>query len=445
MSTRNANANAPSLDTPASARYNGASGAEGPRPACAMQSDPMPIPVVHIITRMILGGAQENTLFTCEGLKDMTQGGEPVWDVTLVTGPAVGPEGELVERARRRGVKTVIIEPMRRAIHPVRDLVVLWKLVRLLRRIRPAVVHTHSSKAGILGRLAARIARVPVIVHTIHGLPFHPYESRVKNAVYIASERIAARMSDKILCVADTMTEKSLAAGVGRPELYQTVYSGMEVDEFIRQESERQRTRRELGFTDDDIVVGKVARLFHLKGHEFVLAAAPRIVERCPRVKFLFVGDGILRDQLAAMAERLGVRDRLVFAGLVDPSEIPRMVHAMDIVVHASLREGLARVLVQGLLSAKPVVSYDIDGAREVVLDGVTGRLVQAEAVDELADAVIELASDPARARQMGLEGRRRFAEQFRTEKMVRDIHNVYVELLRRKRVKGTEALEPEH
>lgn len=395
----------------------------------------MAIPVVHIITRMILGGAQENTLFTCEGLNAVREDGRRVWDVTLVTGPALGPEGELIERARRNGVRTVVIDEMRRAIHPVRDAVVFWKLVRLLRRMRPAIVHTHSSKAGVLGRLAAWVARVPIIIHTIHGLPFHPYENPLKNAVYIAGERVAAWVSDRILTVCDVMAEKSLAEGVGTAGLYRTVYSGMEVDEFMGRAGERKRTRAEFGFAPDDIVVGKIARLFHLKGHEFVLRAAPRIVRACPRVKFFFVGDGILREELAQMAQRLGVGDRVVFAGLVDSREIPRMIHAMDIVVHTSLREGLARVLVQGLLCAKPVVSYDIDGAREVIIDRVTGRLLPPETVDELADAIIELASDPAAADALGREGQRRFADQFRTETMVRDIHDVYIELLRRKRV----------
>jgi glycosyltransferase involved in cell wall biosynthesis len=410
----------------------------------------VPIPVVHIITRMILGGAQENTLFTCEGLNALRAGGRPVWDVTLVTGPALGPEGELINRARRNGVRTVVVDQMRRAIHPLRDAVVLCKLVRILRRIRPAVVHTHSSKAGILGRLAAFIARVPVIVHTIHGLPYHPYEHPLKNAVYILSERLAALVSDKIVTVADTMTRKSLEAGVGRPTLYRTVYSGMEVDEFLRHAGERARTRREFGFADSDIVVGKVARLFHLKGHEYVLEAAPRILEACPDVRFFFVGDGILRQPLESQAERLGIRERLVFAGLVDPSEIPRMVHAMDIVVHTSLREGLARVLVQGLLCAKPVVSYEIDGAPEVIIDGETGRIVPPESVDELAEAVIELATDRERAGEMGRRGRDRFTAQFRVEKMVTDIHELYLELLDRRgrlpdRLQSPNSQEPHH
>ena len=386
-----------------------------------------PIRVVHVITRLILGGAQENTLLTVEGLDRM-----PEYEVTLISGPALGPEGELVERARRNKVNLLIVPQMQRAIHPVRDAVTLFKLVRLYRRLNPHIVHTHSSKAGILGRAAARFAGVPIILHTIHGLPFHPYESGLNNLLYRKLERRAARWSQKIITVADAMRDQAVAAGVAAPDKFVTIYSGMEVDTFLAADTHGARgaTRRALGIADDEVVIGKIARLFELKGHEYVIAAAPRILREFPRARFLFVGDGILRQRLQEQAERLGVADRILFAGLVDPSRIPEMLGAMDLVVHASLREGLARVLPQALLAGRPVVSYDIDGAREVVLDGVTGYLVRPQAVDELADAVLKMLRDPAKARAMATKGREMFADQFRAETMVRRISALYQELL---------------
>ncbi len=386
--------------------------------------------VVHIITRMILGGAQENTLLTCEGLHR-----SPEWKVTLVTGPALGPEGELVNRALRAGIPTIIVPELRRAIHPLRDTVSLSKLLRIVHDLQPDIVHTHSSKAGILGRLAGRLARVPVVIHTIHGLPFHPFEKALANACYIAAERVAARWSDRLVCVADAMVRQALAAGVGTPEQYVTIYSGIEVEAFLQAQQHREEIRRRFGFSNEDIVIGKVARLFNLKGHQYVIAAAPQIVRRCPRVKFLFVGDGTLRRRLAAQADKLGVADRIVFAGLVDSSRIPAMISAMDVVVHASLREGLARVLVQALLAARPVVSYDVDGAAEVIIDGVTGRLVPSRSVTELADALVNLIEHRDMAAQMALEGRRRFAEAFRAETMVRRLEGLYLDLLSEKRI----------
>jgi len=374
---------------------------------------------------MILGGAQENTLLTCEGLLQ-----SPDWDVTLVTGPALGPEGELIRRAAKAGVPTIIVPELRRPIHPWRDAASFAKLLSIIRSIAPAVVHTHSSKAGILGRMAAKAARVPVILHTIHGLPFHPYGNPAANAMYIMAERLAAGCCDRIVSVADAMTRQAVAAGVAAPEKFVTIYSGMEMDGFLNADRLRESTRREFGFTDDDVVIGKVARLFRLKGYEYVIEAAPRIVRLCPKARFLFVGDGILRDELRRQAQRLGVADRMVFAGLVDAARIPAMVSAMDVVVHASLREGLARVLVQALLCAKPVVSYDVDGASEVIVDGVTGRLVAPKSVEELADAVVDLIHRPDKAAEMAQEGRRRVRDRFRAETMVRQLEGLYRELL---------------
>jgi glycosyltransferase involved in cell wall biosynthesis len=385
----------------------------------------MSVKVVHIITRMILGGAQENTLLTCEGLHR-----SPEWDVTLVTGPAIGPEGELIHRALRGGIRTIVVPEMRRVIHPSRDSVSLARLLQIIRHLRPDVVHTHSSKAGILGRLAAKMARVPVVIHTIHGLPFHPFQGAAANALCIGAERLAARWSDRLVCVADAMARQALAAGVGTPEQYLTIYSGIEVEPFLRAEQYRRQVRNQFGFSDEDVVIGKVARLFNLKGHEYVIAAAPQIVRRCGRAKFLFVGDGTLRDQLVRQAERLGVADRIVFAGLVDSSRIPAMISAMDVVVHASLREGLARVLVQALLAARPVVSYDVDGAPEVIIGGVTGRLVPPRSVTELADALADLIEHPDKAAQMAQEGRRRFTQPFRAETMVTRLEHLYRQLL---------------
>ena len=390
----------------------------------------MPVKIAHIITRMILGGAQENTLLTCEGLQRSSE-----WDVTLVTGPPIGPEGELIQRARNSNIRTIIAPEMRRAMSPWRDPVSAARLLAVLRALRPDIVHTHSSKAGVLGRLAARAARVPVIVHTIHGLPFYEYQSRLDHAIFVWSERIAARCCDRLVCVADVMAAKALAAGVGSPGLYKTVYSGMEVDTFLDAGRFRSEVRREFGFRDDEVVIGKVARLFDLKGHKYVIEAAPQILRRCPQTRFLFVGDGILRDPLQRRAAELGLADRIVFAGLVDSARIPAMISAMDLVVHASLREGLARVLVQGLLCGKPVVSYDIDGAPEVIIDGETGRLVPPESIDELAEAVIDLVEHPDGAARMGAEGRRRFKDQFRAETMVRRLEEIYRDLLSSRRL----------
>ena len=377
---------------------------------------------------MILGGAQENVIDTCDGLRRRHG-----WDARIVTGPAIGPEGELLSAARDRGIPCTIIAPMRRAINPWRDAASFAALVGKLRRLRPAIVHTHSSKAGLLGRLAAHVARVPLIIHHIRGLPFHPYESPAANAAFIAAERLAARVTDRFACVGQAMIDGAVGARVAPRSRFTLMRSGMDVDSYAGAADRRESVRRRFGLAPGDVVIGKIGRLFHLKGHRFVIQAAPRVIARCQAAKFLFIGAGILEERLAAMAAELGVRDRIVFAGLVPPAEIPAMISAMDLVVHTSLREGLARVLVQALLCQKPVVTFDLDGASEVIHDGVTGRLVPAESVTGLADALIRTIERPAEARRMAEAGRRRVTEEFDIRRTTRQTDRFYRRLLAEK------------
>ncbi len=380
---------------------------------------------MHIITRMILGGAQENTLYTCTGL--MKSGDS---EVELVTGPTEGPEGELVAEARRQGVTVTEVPELTRELSPLADWRCKGALYRLISDGRPDIVHTHSSKAGFLGRLAAWKAGTPVVIHTIHGLPFHRYESWWRNRLYVMAERMAARRCHRILCVAEAMKKQALAEGIGREEQYRVVYSGMDVDTFTDSTLDGPAVRAELGLAPDDVVIGKIARLFEFKGHEDVLRAFPAVLEREPRARLLFVGDGLLRASLEALAKELAVADKVVFAGLVPAARIPELIAAMDMVVHASYREGLARVLPQALISRVPVVSYNVDGAPEVVIPGETGQLVPPGDISGLAEAVAAMASDPEARRRMGEAGRSLCADRFRREKMVADIARSYRECL---------------
>lgn len=383
--------------------------------------------IVHVITRLILGGAQENTLLTVEGLHHRY--GD---DVTLITGPAEGPEGDLFGRAQTLGLKVEVMPELVRAVRPGTDLRAYRLLRKAIWRLRPEVVHTHSSKAGIVGRAAGWDEKVPAVVHTIHGLPFGPSESPWKNRLYVGLERWAAKRCHAIVSVCDAMTEQALAAGVGRAGQYRTVYSGMDVDAFLNPPRPREEVRKELGLADDEVAFGTVARLFERKGHDDILAAAPEILRANPRVRFVFIGDGVLRDSLIAETERLGLRGAFHFVGLVPPGRIPELLNAMDGVVHPSLREGLARVLPQALLVGRPVISYDVDGAREVVLPE-TGVLLRPRDISGLAAAVLRLAGDPALRKSMGEEGRKRFAEQFRHETMTRELRSLYEEVLARR------------
>jgi glycosyltransferase involved in cell wall biosynthesis len=376
--------------------------------------------IVHIITRLIVGGAQENTLLSCEGQHDRGH------EVTLITGPPIGPEGSLMERATSHGYRVEVIDDMRRAILPMRDWRTYRGLIRRLRELRPDVVHTHSSKAGIIGRWAAHRANVPLIVHTIHGLAFTASTSGMVNGVYKMLERKTAPITHRIVCVADAMREQSLAAGIGRAEQYVTVYSGMETRPFLEPPVPREQVRRELGLADEHVVVGTIARLFHLKGHDDLLDLAASLCERFPNLRFLWIGDGLLRSDFERRIETMKLRDRFILTGLVPPAKIPQLTNAMDILVHPSRREGLARALPQGSLAGKPIVTYDIDGNREAMIPGATGFLIPPFDRHRLREALEALLGDGCLRQEMGRKGRAFALDRFGAKVMVDALERVY-------------------
>ena len=384
--------------------------------------------IVHIITRLIIGGAQENTLHTVEN-----QHGLDGHQVTLITGPSAGPEGSLMDRARQGGFRLNVVPSLVRQIHPYYDWRAYRQLRQLLKEIQPDIVHTHSSKAGVLGRKAAMNLGIPV-VHTIHGASFHYGQSPLIYRSYVALEKMAARWTDHFISVADEMSQEYIGAEIAPVERFTTIYSGFNVDPFLTPPRDRHAVRAELGFTSDDVVVGKIGRLFHLKGHEFVIRAAPEIIQQNPRVKFLFVGDGLLREQYEKEIAAKGLSGHFVLTGLVPPTRIPELMSAMDIVVHTSQWEGLARVLPQGLIAGKPVISYDVGGAREVVIPGQTGYLLPRDAQAELARAILELAGDAVLRERLGAAGRALCQERFRHQTMTAQIEQVYQRVLSQRR-----------
>ena len=379
--------------------------------------------ICHVITRMIVGGAQENTLLTVRGLMEKGH------DVVLVTGPSPGPEGRLLDTT---GFPDLALEEEPTLVRPIRpwtDLRAIHRLTQYFRRERFDVVHTHSSKAGIVGRFAAARAGTPLVVHTVHGQAFHRYAPWWRNRLYIWAERLAARKSHRILAVAQAMIDQCVAAHVAPREKYRVVYSGMDMQAFLTVTPDP-RLRDELGIPAGVPVVGKIARLFELKGHEYLIQAAPAIVARFPDVRFLLVGDGPRRGDLEDAVIRAGLEKNFVFAGLVPPADIPRYTALMDVLVHLSLREGLPRTVVQALATGVPAVTFALDGAPEVVIDGETGRLCPPEDVSAVTDAVLDLLEHPDRSRELGRRGRERVREQFDWRRMADRIEAEYLSLL---------------
>lgn len=378
--------------------------------------------VSHVITRLILGGAQENTLSSVLGLQK-----RPGFEVQLISGPTTGSEGSLESVARDAGLLTVVPELIR-AVRPWTDWMAYRALTRMFRADRPDVVHTHSGKAGILGRLAAHKARVPLIIHSIHGPSFGPFQGSGANALFTAAERRAGRVTDHFVVVADAMKRQYLAAGIGREDQYTRIFSGFNLQPFVQARREPELGQR-LGIEPGDFVVGKIARLFELKGHDDLFDAAPELIRRVPNIRFLLVGDGPWRARLEERARQTGNPKRFIFAGLIPPGEVCRHVAWMDTLVHLSSREGLPRALPQALANGKPVVAFDCDGAGEVCRTGETGFLVPHGDRAGLVNALATLADDPELRHRLGTAGQKWVSERFTIARLVEDQVQLYTRL----------------
>jgi glycosyltransferase involved in cell wall biosynthesis len=379
--------------------------------------------VIHVITRLIIGGAQENTLASILGLQKITG-----MEVLLASGPETGPEGSLESCLCPSPGTLIAVPELVRPLHPWKDTLAWRHLTRLFRAQCPDIVHTHSGKAGYLGRLAARRTRVPVIIHTIHGPSFGDFQGPFANFLFRSAERQAGKATTHFVAVADAMIRQYLAAGIGQSAQYTKIFSGFPLEPFLSATNDPgMRARWQIG--PDDLVIGMIARLFKLKGHDDLFEAAPELVRAQPKMKFLLVGDGLWRERFQQRVRAMNLEKHFIFTGLVPPSEIPRLVGIMDILVHLSRREGLPRALPQALAAGRPVVAYDCDGANEVCLDNETGFLVQPGDLPGLTARLVQLAGDPALRERLGCRGREFVRERFGVEQMVDHLYALYLKL----------------
>jgi glycosyltransferase involved in cell wall biosynthesis len=285
-------------------------------------------------------------------------------------------------------------------------------------------VHTNSSKAGILGRLAARRASVPRVLHSVHGWPFHEGQSAVASAVWTQLERRTARFAERLVVVADVDRQKGLNAGIGRPEQYRTVRSGLELDQYVADQRARMEVRDELGIPASAFVIGSVCRLSPQKDPLLLLEGALPVLRAHSDARLLLVGDGPLRGAVESVVLGSGVADQVLLTGL--RRDVPRLLNAMDLFVLSSRWEGLPRTLIQAMATGVPVVATDADGVREVVVDGVTGWLVSRGSAAGLAAAVRQAIAEPERRRAMASAAGARLPE-FDAVTMVRQLESLYI------------------
>ena len=383
--------------------------------------------ICHVITRMIVGGAQENTLLTIKG--HIEKGHE----VVLVTGFSPGREGELLKNVEMPPFRIVEIPEMVRELSPLKDYQALRRLRAFFREEKFDVVHTHSSKAGIIGRIAARQAGVPVVVHTVHGQAFHAYEKPWKKLLYITAERIAAKYCDKIYAVAQAMIDQCVEAKVAPREKYMVVYSGMDTAAFVNAKRDME-LRKKLGIPEKARVIATVARLFPMKGYEEMLPAAERLVKEFPDLHFLPVGDGPMYDELQKEIAARQMSDRFHFAGLVPPHKVCDYIAQADLLWHLSLHEGLPRAVVQALAVGIPAIGYKLDGTPEVVLNGETGYVTAPRDVDAVVKYSHELLSDSSLRQKMGENGRALVVERFAWKRMADILEEEFLKLLEEKK-----------
>jgi glycosyltransferase involved in cell wall biosynthesis len=383
----------------------------------------MSVRVLHPITRLTLGGSSENTIASCVALD------RAGYDCLLATSFRES-DGSSLADARRRGCRVVDIPALGREVAPLADLTALAELVRLIRRERPAIVHTHTSKAGFIGRLAAVIARVPAVIHQPHGHIFYGYFSPRRTAVFTTLERWAARWTDRIITLTDRGTDEHLARDIGCAEQYVAVPSGVPTDELRAAAPPRGGARARLGLDPDAFVVVGLGRLVPIKGFDLLARALPAVVAQIPSARVLLVGDGAERAYLGAIASSMGVTERLQMTG--ETEDMTSYLAAADVVAVPSRNEGMGRVIVEAMALGLPVVATAVGGIPDVVTDGECGRLVEPEDVDALGAALIELGRDPALRRKLGEAAVRR-AEAFSTAVASEKLLAVYASLVRAK------------
>jgi glycosyltransferase involved in cell wall biosynthesis len=378
------------------------------------------ISVLHVITRLTLGGSSENTIAQVVSLNGAG------YDCSLAVGLAESEAGSVAD-ARRRGCAIVDVPALGRELAPLRDAAVLLHLWRLMRARRPAIVHTHSSKAGFIGRLAARLAGVPIVIHQPHGHVFYGYFSAFRTGVYVRLERLAARWCDRIVALTDHGIEEHLRRGVGRRVQYATVPSGVPTTELRARAPGRASARARLGAGPDDLVILGVGRLVAIKGFDLLLDALARMTVELPTARVVLVGDGPQHDRLAARAGALGVLDRVRFVG---PSrDVPGYLAAADVLVAPSRNEGMGRVLVEAMALGVPVIGAAAGGIPSVIGNDECGRVVPVDDVDALAGALVELGRDAGLRAKLGEAGIAR-AEQFSLAEAERRLLGLYAELV---------------
>ena len=384
--------------------------------------------IIHIITRMDMGGSAQNTLMTCLQLAGS-------YEIILAFGPSVESRMIAQEQAivkqrisqfQSRGGRVVLFPDLVRRIDPIRDTVTLVRLWQWIRTEDPDIVHTHSSKAGFLGRWAARMAGVPIVVHTPHGHVFHGHFGVALSRLFLCMERLSDRVTDHLICLTQGELGDYIDLRVTRPEKASVIHSGVDIQQFQQPEAAPVTTRHILDIDDRALVVGTVW-LLPIKAPEVLLEAMGHVWRHQTNIVLIYVGKGDLDGPLKAAVRRMRATERVRFLGW--RQDVPDVMHAFDIFVLLSRNEGMGRAAVEALAAGLPVIASRTGGLPELVSDGLNGLLVPPRDAKALNRAILELCDDPDLRRRMGEHGRQR-AEAFSLQRMVDKLDALYARLL---------------
>lgn len=388
-----------------------------------------------------MGGSAQNTLLTCLGLTER-------YDLVLVCGLSheskmTDWEKQSVDMAIRKiedgGVKVILIPSLVRKIAPVQDFRSFFSLWRLMIREKPTIVHTHTSKAGILGRLAAKIAAVPIIVHTPHGHVFYGHFGSISSKLFLLLERLFACITDCLVALTEQERKDYIKLSVIDPENVVAIHSGVKIDRFFSARVDVEKKKRALGLNPKAPVVGTVGWLLAIKGPMNLLKAMGRVWEKHPEVELVYVGKGELQEALEAQAFKMGVFEKVRLLGWRD--DIEEIMLILDLFVLPSLNEGMGRVLVEAMAAGRPIVATEVGGIPDLVKHKETGLLVPPGNDQALAEAILQVLMDPDRAREMGEKGKAG-CYRFSLQSMLDDVESLYYNLLKgRQRLHGSSVL----
>ena len=385
-----------------------------------------PIRVARVIARLNIGGPAQHVTLLTAGL-DRAR-----FVTTLITGVVGGREGDFTEAARARGVEPVVIPELGRAIRPTRDLVALYKLVRLFRHLRPDIVHTHTAKAGALGRVAARMAGVPVTVHTFHGHVLEGYFSPAATRTFLAIERWLARGTDRLVTVSPRLRAQLLAMGIGRPDQVEVVPLGLDLGRFrLGRSASAPALRASLGLAPGTPLLGSVGRLVPIKDHPTLFRAVAQLGPDGEAAHLVVVGDGEDRPALARLAQALGVSARVHFLGW--RADLETILNELDVVICSSRNEGTPVALIEAMAAGVAVLSTEVGGVADLVTHGETGWLVPPGDPSAMAEAIRHLLAEPSLRARLAAAGQAVALDRHDVTRLIARIERLYTGLINEK------------